>query len=119
MDTIEQPKPTEMPPMTAEQITRIKCGMTALMTRIYCREVHHTINGELCPECERFFEGAERRVKACRFAAENRPCPMCPDCCFKGDMHGMLMARAMYFQQHGGEHQDEVQRIMADGLAER
>lgn len=110
---MEQPK---MPDLTAEQITKIKCGMTDLMARVYCHDVHGTEYGKLCGECQKFRDTGVRHVKACRFAAENRPCPTCPDCCFKGDSHKMLIDCATHFQQHAQEHQGEVQRIMAEGM---
>lgn len=99
-------------------ITRIKCGMTALISRIYCREVHHTINGELCSECERFFEGP-RSVPRPAGSRRRTALALCVSIVTSREIHDMLTARAMFFQAHGSEHQGEVQRIMADGLGAR
>ena len=55
--------------------------MTA-MTRIYCRDHHHT-SGELCAECEQFLNYANVRLERCRFGAEKPTCAKCPVHCYQ------------------------------------
>lgn len=54
------------------------------MIEMYC-SAHHTTSEGLCNDCRTLAEYAERRVRACRFAADKPTCQRCPVHCFRPD----------------------------------
>ncbi len=53
------------------------------MTRIYCRDHHGLVRGDLCPECERFMQYSARRLEKCPYGAAKPTCANCPIHCYK------------------------------------
>ncbi|MCW4025244.1 MAG: nitrous oxide-stimulated promoter family protein [Candidatus Bathyarchaeota archaeon] len=56
------------------------------MTQIYCKNHHGNKNGELCPECTRFFEYAQMRLDKCPFGEKKSTCGKCLIHCYRSDM---------------------------------
>ncbi|MFW9823087.1 MAG: nitrous oxide-stimulated promoter family protein [Candidatus Thorarchaeota archaeon] len=55
------------------------------MITMYCKNVHNS-KLELCQECSKLLDYAERRLEYCRFG-ENKPtCEKCPIHCYKPEM---------------------------------
>jgi len=52
------------------------------MTKIYCRDHHHT-RGKLCADCEQFLSYANTRLERCRFGPEKPTCAKCPVHCYQ------------------------------------
>jgi hypothetical protein len=54
------------------------------MTRIYCGHHHDDHRGaDLCPECARLMQYAERRLEKCPYGANKPTCANCPIHCYK------------------------------------
>lgn len=69
--------------------TPIKKQMSYHLARMYCLRRHHS--QELCPECQEALERTYKRLDACPFKEEGRPCPTCDSCCFTGaDYYRMI-----------------------------
>lgn len=52
------------------------------MISIYCRDVHKTDGGTLCPECEELLDYVEKRVNNCPRIGEQTLCSECSTHCF-------------------------------------
>jgi len=54
------------------------------MTRIYCDHHHDDHQGaDLCTDCSRLMQYAERRLQKCPYGSENPTCANCPIHCYK------------------------------------
>ena len=53
------------------------------MARIYCRDHHGLVGGDLCPECEEFIRYAGRRLEKCPYGPAKPTCANCPIHCYK------------------------------------
>lgn len=52
------------------------------MIALFCREVHHTAKGSLCPECEALDAYAQKRIARCPFMRTKTFCSMCSVHCY-------------------------------------
>jgi len=53
------------------------------MTRIYCDHHHGLVEGDLCGDCERLMQYAERRLEKCPYGTDKPTCANCPIHCYK------------------------------------
>lgn len=53
------------------------------MARIYCRDHHGLVDGNLCPDCESFMRYAEQRLEKCPYGPAKPTCAKCPVHCYK------------------------------------
>lgn len=60
--------------------------MVTEMIALYCRKVHHTKKGELCPECRELTEYACTRSDKCPFMETKTFCVNCKVHCYKKEM---------------------------------
>ena len=60
--------------------------MVTEMIALYCRKVHHTKKGELCPECRELTEYACTRSDKCPFMETKTFCSNCRVHCYRPDM---------------------------------
>jgi AcrR family transcriptional regulator len=89
--------------------TPYKKEMTYRMISAYCRDMHGTPSGELCPGCKEILDRSVAHLDACRFKEEGRPCPSCPDCCMsKEDYAAMVL-----YINHDAKQED----VSVDGNA--
>jgi hypothetical protein len=56
------------------------------MIRIYCRDQHGAMNGELCAECLALQQYAGLRLEKCPYQEEKTTCVKCPTHCYKPAM---------------------------------
>jgi hypothetical protein len=56
------------------------------MVQIYCKNHHHTQDGNLCPVCSEFFEYAKMRLDKCPFGEKKSTCGKCLIHCYRPDM---------------------------------
>jgi hypothetical protein len=57
-----------------------------MLAEIYCRDLHGSPSGQLCPECQALQDYAIQRLDRCPFQ-ENKPtCANCTVHCYKPDM---------------------------------
>ncbi len=66
-----------------ERIEREK-HTVGLMIRLYCKKKEG--NKELCKECQKLLEYADKRLSHCRFGNEKTTCRKCPVQCYKPEM---------------------------------
>jgi len=78
-----------------DRITREK-EMLPEMIKIYCRGVHKTKRGELCPECSELCDYALYRLDHCRWGNEKNFCSQCPCHCYKPAMREKIRAVMRY-----------------------
>ena len=52
------------------------------MIALYCRGIHHTAKGSLCPECEALDAYAQKRIARCPFMRTKTFCSMCSVHCY-------------------------------------
>jgi hypothetical protein len=66
---------------------RINREMMTVRTMIgmYCRNVHHPVNG-ICGDCKMLIEYSEQRTEKCRFGKDKPICAKCPVHCYKQEM---------------------------------
>ncbi len=55
-----------------------------MMIRLYCRK--HEGNKELCAECAKLLEYAEKRLDRCKFGEQKPTCKRCPIHCYQPRM---------------------------------
>ncbi len=89
--------------------TPFKKEMTYRMLSAYCRDMHGTSAGELCPSCQASLESCIRHLEACHFKEEGRPCPTCPNCCMNKEEYDQMM---LYIN-----HDAKQENVSADGNA--
>jgi len=54
------------------------------MTRIYCEHHHDSRDGaDLCAECSRLMQYAQRRLQKCPYGTDKPTCANCPIHCYK------------------------------------
>lgn len=56
------------------------------MIALYCRGIHHTAKGSLCPECEALDAYAQKRIARCPFMETKTFCSQCRIHCYVPDM---------------------------------
>ena len=67
-----------------------------LVVRRYCRGVHGTRSGALCPACAALLEYARQRRERCPHG-DNKPfCSNCPIHCYKPEMRQQMRAVMRY-----------------------
>jgi hypothetical protein len=66
------------------------------MVQIYCKNHHHTADGQLCSECNEFFEYAKLRLDKCSFGEKKSTCGKCLIHCYKPDMKLKVKAIMRY-----------------------
>ena len=81
------------------------------MLSAYCRDMHGTLSGELCPDCKAIPDRSVAHLDACRFKEEGRPCPSCPDCCMTKEDYATMML----FISHDAKQED----VSVDGKSVR
>ena len=64
--------------------------------RRYCRGVHGTRGGELCPECEALLEYAKQRRQRCPHGDNKPVCSICRIHCYKPEMRQQMRAVMRY-----------------------
>ena len=52
------------------------------MIALYCRGIHHTAKGSLCPECEALDAYAQKRIARCPFMRTKTFCSVCSVHCY-------------------------------------
>ena len=52
------------------------------MIGIFCRDVHKTADGELCPECQELLDYVQKRIYSCPHADDKVLCNDCRTHCF-------------------------------------
>jgi predicted amidophosphoribosyltransferase len=56
------------------------------MLLIHCRDMHEGDKYELCPECKKMLDYAERRMDKCFYGDDKPVCSQCPVHCYKPEM---------------------------------
>ena len=54
-----------------------------VMISLYCRDIHHTQAGKLCPSCRELAGYARARLKKCSYGEDKPACSECPVHCYK------------------------------------
>lgn len=60
------------------------------MIEIYCHKKHHTKGSNLCDECEKLADYAEKRVDHCPYMETKTFCSKCKTHCYKADMREQI-----------------------------
>ncbi len=68
----------------------------AAMIAIYCEDLHESARGELCPDCRRLYDYAEKRLALCPFQQKKPTCGNCSVHCYKKDMRDRIKAVMRY-----------------------
>ncbi len=76
--------------ITREKITLYK------MIRIYCRDNHNNISGNLCDECDALYKYAEARLSKCPFKEEKTTCKKCTVHCYRPQEKEMIRVVMRY-----------------------
>lgn len=67
------------------------------MLRIWCRDHHRPSHRqEFCPECQRLWEYATRRLERCVFGPEKPTCANCPVHCYERSRREQVRAMMRY-----------------------
>ncbi len=66
------------------------------MAALYCHEVHHSANGELCPECKDLMNYALERLRKCPFQEKKSTCAKCTVHCYKPVMREKVRVMMRY-----------------------
>ncbi len=56
------------------------------MTKLYCREVHHSSKDKVCPECQELIKYALVRLSRCPFQERKPTCAKCTVHCYNPKM---------------------------------
>ena len=56
------------------------------MILIYCKGVHGSPKGQLCPECQSLYDYASERIDRCPFGWRKPTCARCPVHCYRPKM---------------------------------
>ena len=81
-------------PREQGRLTREKRTLQA-MVQVYCR-AHHSVKGDLCPECQALCDYALSRLDRCPYGAEKTTCANCPTHCYKPAMRDQVKAVMRY-----------------------
>lgn len=65
-----------------QQKRREELATVKVMIGIYCRAVHGSAKGELCPKCQELLFYAAKRVECCPRMAEKTFCSVCSTHCY-------------------------------------
>lgn len=66
----------------AERKRERESRVMAEMISLYCRDVHHTAKGSLCPECAALSAYAQKRIVRCPFMRTKTFCSVCSVHCY-------------------------------------
>ena len=66
-----------------------------VMINIYCK-AHHEGANELCAECRKLLEYAEKRLDKCPFQENKTPCGICTIHCYKESMRDRIKVVMRY-----------------------
>jgi len=67
------------------------------MILIYCKSMHHSPKGELCPDCQSLFDYASKRIDRCPFSWRKPTCARCPVHCYKPVF--LLKYQALFYRK--------------------
>lgn len=75
---------------------RLEEETVSKMIEIYCREVHGSSKGKLCPECSDLLAYARKRIEKCPYGEEKPVCSKCKIHCYKPEMREKIRAVMRY-----------------------